>query len=97
MFDAGERAGVVGAYFDIDLVRLELDYRLAGLDAVAFFLEPARHARFDDRFTQLWNDDVGHDGRLCLFGEDHGWLIDLAAAIEDLLHEHVLVDMVPGR
>ncbi len=54
-------AAVIGADLEVDLLGLELDDRLAGLDAVAFLLQPARDARLDDRFTELRNDDVGHD------------------------------------
>ena len=53
MLDAGEDAGALGADLEVDLLGLELDERLAGGDAVAFLLQPARDARFDDRFTQL--------------------------------------------
>ena len=56
--DARQDAGGVGVDLEIDLVGLELDQRLAGGDRLALSLQPARHARFDDRFPQLRNDDV---------------------------------------
>ena len=59
--DAGEDAALLGADLEVDLLGFELDQRLADLDAVAFLLQPLRDARFDDRFAQFWNDDVGHD------------------------------------
>ena len=43
---------------DVDLVRLELDERLAHRDGVAFLLQPARDAGVDDRLAHLRHDDV---------------------------------------
>ena len=56
--DLHQHAGLLGADLEIDLLGLELHDRLAGGDGVAFLLQPARDARFDDRFTELGNDDV---------------------------------------
>ena len=58
--DAGDDAALLGADLEVDLLGLELDDRLADFDAVARLLQPPRDARFDDRFTQLWNDDIRH-------------------------------------
>ena len=58
--DAGEDAALFRAHLEVDLLGLELDDGLADLDAVAGLLQPARDARLDDRFAELWNDDVGH-------------------------------------
>ena len=68
MLDLVEHAGVLGADFEIDLLGLELDERLAGGDRVALLLQPARDARFDDRFTELGNDDVDGHGILLTTG-----------------------------
>jgi hypothetical protein len=57
--DPREHTGLVGADLAIYLVGLELDACFAGRDRVAYFLQPAPHARFDDRFTKLRDDDVG--------------------------------------
>ena len=51
---------LLGADLEVDLLGLELDERLADLDPVAFLLQPPRDARFDDRFSELGDDDVGH-------------------------------------
>ena len=58
--DAADDAALLGADFQVDLLCLELDDRLADLDPIAGFLEPPRDARLDDRFTQLWNDNIRH-------------------------------------
>jgi hypothetical protein len=50
----------IGADLEIDFLGFELDDRLADLYAVAFLLQPARHARFDDRLTKLGDNDIGH-------------------------------------
>ena len=47
-------------HFDRDLVRLELDDRVAWGDRVALLLQPARHRRFDDRFTERRDFDGRH-------------------------------------
>ena len=59
--DLREHARRFGADLEIDLVGLELDEHVAGGDAVAFVLHPARDARFDHRFTELRNDDIHMD------------------------------------
>jgi len=60
VLDARDDAAAVGIDFEIDLLGLELDDRLAEFDAIPFLFQPARNARFDDGFTKLGNDDVGH-------------------------------------
>ena len=35
----------------------------ADLDAVSRLLQPPCDTRFDDRFTQRWNNDIRHDQR----------------------------------
>ena len=62
--DAGEYPAMFGADFQVDLFRLELDNRFAGLDAVTFLLQPARHARLDHRLSELRYDDVRHYDRV---------------------------------
>ena len=52
--------GALGADLEVDLLGLELDQRLAQLDAVALLLQPVRDARFDDRLAEFRDDDVGH-------------------------------------
>ena len=60
VLDAGDDTAALGVDLEIDLLGLELDDRFADFDAIALLLQPARDARFDDRFTELRNDDVGH-------------------------------------
>ncbi len=45
-------------HFDVDLVGLELDERIAGGNGVAFLAQPLRDAGIDDGFTDFWNDDI---------------------------------------
>ncbi len=59
VLDVGEDAGAIGADFEIDLLGLELDERIAGVDRVALLLQPLRDARFDDGFAELGNNDIG--------------------------------------
>ena len=63
--DLDQHAGLLGADLEIDLLGFELDDGLAGGDRLALALQPARDARFDDRFTELGDDDVGGHGILC--------------------------------
>ncbi len=58
--DAGDDAAAVGVDLEVDLLGLELDDRLAELDAVAFLLQPARDARLDDGLTKFRDNDVRH-------------------------------------
>ena len=58
--DARDDAGAVGIHLEIDFFGLEFHVRLAELDAIAFLLQPAGHARLDDRLTQFRDTDVGH-------------------------------------
>ena len=51
--DAGDDAALLGADLEVDLLRFELDHRLADFDAVSRLFQPPRDTRFDDRFTQL--------------------------------------------
>ena len=39
-------------HFDRDLVRFQLDERVARRDGVAFLFQPARYRRLDDRLTE---------------------------------------------
>ena len=55
-----EHAAAIGIHLEVDLLGLELDERFADLHAVAFLLQPARDARFNDRLTELRHDDVRH-------------------------------------
>ena len=55
---------MLGADLEVDLLGLELDDGLAGGDGLALALQPARDARFDDRLTELGNDDVDGHGVL---------------------------------
>jgi hypothetical protein len=55
-----QHAGAIGAHFEVDLLGLEFDERLAGGDAVARLLQPLRDAGFNHRFAQFGNDDVLH-------------------------------------
>ena len=48
----GEDAPTHRRHLDRNLVRLELDERIARRDDVALFLHPPRHGGFDDRFTE---------------------------------------------
>ena len=48
MLDAGEHAGPVRAHFEVDLLGLELDERVAGGHTIARILVPLHHAGFDD-------------------------------------------------
>ena len=66
--DAGEHAALLGADLEIDLLGLELDDRLADLDAVALLLQPARDARLDDRFTELGTTMLDIDCTVTRFG-----------------------------
>ena len=68
VLDRRQHAGLLGADFEVDLLGLELDDGLAGGDGLALALQPARDARFDDRFTELGNDDV--DGHGALYASD---------------------------
>jgi hypothetical protein len=65
VLDRRQHAGVFGPDLEVDLLGLELDDGLAGGDGLALALQPARDARFDDRFTELRNDDV--DGHKILY------------------------------
>jgi hypothetical protein len=58
----GEHASGEGGNLDGDLVRLELDERVASGDRLALFLEPARYGRFDDRLAEGRDFDCGHEG-----------------------------------
>ena len=49
-----------GGNLEIDLLGLELDDRLPGFDPFALLLQPAGDTRFNDGFTELRNDDIGH-------------------------------------
>ena len=60
VFDGREHPGAVGADFEVDLLGLELDQRVAQVDMVAFFLQPLGDARFHHRLAQFGHDDVGH-------------------------------------
>jgi hypothetical protein len=60
VLDARNDAAAVGIDFEIDLLGFEFDDRVADFDTLAFLFQPARHARFDNGFTKLGNDDVGH-------------------------------------
>jgi hypothetical protein len=58
VIDAREDAGLRCRDFEIDLVGLEFDERIAGRDLIAWFFQPLRHARVDDRLAYFRNDDV---------------------------------------
>ena len=64
VLDRRQHAGLLGADLEVDLLGLELDDGLAGGDGLALALQPARDARFDDRLTELGNDDVDGHGVL---------------------------------
>ncbi len=65
MLDLRNDTGAIGADFEIDLLGLELDERIAGAHLVALLLQPLRDARFDDGFTKLRDNDVGRHNRQC--------------------------------
>ena len=50
-----QRPGTWRGNLDRDLVRFQLDERLAARNCVPLVLEPAEDRRFDDRFTQRWD------------------------------------------
>jgi hypothetical protein len=56
--DALEHAGPGRGHFDVDLVGLELDERLAGSDRIAFLFQPPRDPRIHDGLADLGHDDV---------------------------------------
>ena len=56
--DPAQHAGRRRRHFEVDLVGLELDERVAGRDALPFLLQPARDARVDDRFPELGHYDI---------------------------------------
>jgi hypothetical protein len=58
VFDGLQHAGAIRAHFEIDLLGLELDERFTGGDLIAFVLQPFRDAGFDNRFTELGDNDV---------------------------------------
>jgi hypothetical protein len=59
MLDRRENSRAVRRDFEINLLRFELDQRIAGVHAVAGLLQPLRHARFDHGFAEFRNDNVG--------------------------------------
>ena len=56
--DAAQHAVVRRADFDVNLVGLELDERIAGRDGVAFLAQPFGDTRVDDGFTDFGHEDV---------------------------------------
>jgi hypothetical protein len=48
----GEHTRLQRRDFDGNLVGIQLDYRIAGGDGIAFLLEPPGHSGFDDRFSE---------------------------------------------
>ena len=48
-------AVLLGLNFEVDLIRFELDERLAGLYGFTLLLEPASDRRVGDRLPKLWN------------------------------------------
>src|SRR5207237_9853984 len=56
--DPAQHARLWRRHFEIDLVRLELDQRVARRHDVPLLLQPLRHARVDNRFAYLRNDDI---------------------------------------
>src|SRR5690606_28582866 len=57
--DGREYAGLGRRDFDVDLVGLELDERLADRHGITFLLEPLRDAGVDDRLAHFGDDNVG--------------------------------------
>ena len=58
VIDPAQHAGFRRRDLEVDLVGFELDERIAGRDDVAGLLQPARHARIDDRLADFGNDDI---------------------------------------
>lgn len=47
-------------HFDGDLVGVELQDGIAGVDRLALLLDPARHRRFNNGFPEGWNFQSDH-------------------------------------
>ena len=94
--DRRQHAGLLGPHFEVDLLGLELDDRLAGGDGLALALQPARDARFDDRFTELGNDDLMATGpsMTCLGAGFASARLDGNVQREGLLDDDALMDRV---
>jgi hypothetical protein len=53
-----QHAGPIRAHFQIDLLGLEFDQRIARRDPIADVLQPFRHTGFDHRLAQLGHHDI---------------------------------------